>query len=268
MEFFSDEFRHEAIIKTTPYGRFLVNDDLVCKEVGAGGFVDPYLQPIFDKFIDSESIVLDVGAHCGFHSVYFSKIAKGVFAFEPQRHVFHQLCGNLFLNNCFNVSPLNLALSDIECRMTVLLPHDHVAWGGDRYINYDECGNSGSLSVCKNPNGTIQGVFIDKFNFEKVDFIKIDAQGAEMDILMGGFKTITECRPYFTFEYSWVVGIYEHGIKKLINYIRSQLKYEVLCLSREKFEFLAIPGEKADEVLKQFIYHWDAKGRFFVLNGS
>ena len=42
---------------------------------------------------------IDAGAHMGVYSVYLSDNFKEIYAFEPQRRTFHQLCGNLFVND-------------------------------------------------------------------------------------------------------------------------------------------------------------------------
>ena len=43
---------------------------------------------------------------------------------------------------------------------------------------------------------------LDSFQFENVDFLKIDVEGAELDVLRGGMNTIETHRPIITTEHS------------------------------------------------------------------
>jgi len=58
--------------------------------------------------------VVEAGANIGTHTVAFAKAvgATGrVLTFEPQRTVFHMLCGNLALNGLSNVQAINGGLA-------------------------------------------------------------------------------------------------------------------------------------------------------------
>lgn len=41
---------------------------------------------------------------------------------------------------------------------------------------------------------------LDSFNFENINFIKLDAEDKELEILKGGINTITKCHPVILFK--------------------------------------------------------------------
>ncbi len=58
-------------------------------------------------------VALDCGANIGIHSVEWAREMHNwgtVLAFEAQEPIFHALCGNLAINNCFNASAKHVAL--------------------------------------------------------------------------------------------------------------------------------------------------------------
>ncbi|MGA7750584.1 MAG: FkbM family methyltransferase, partial [Gallionella sp.] len=64
------------------------------------------------EYISENSIVLDIGANIGLHSIFFSGLAKSgcVLAFEPSLVTFRLLISNVV--NILNIVPINLAVSD------------------------------------------------------------------------------------------------------------------------------------------------------------
>jgi len=62
--------------------------------------------------VDENSIVIDVGAHIGIHTIHLAKRAKLVIAVEPEPRNYMLLKKNLKLNKLRNVLALPIALSD------------------------------------------------------------------------------------------------------------------------------------------------------------
>jgi hypothetical protein len=74
----------------------------------------------------SEPLVVDVGANLGGYTMPVSQLVSKtggiVRAFEPQQMVFHQLCGNLFINQISNVKAHNIALGDHDGNVEIPIP--------------------------------------------------------------------------------------------------------------------------------------------------
>ena len=83
-------------------------------------------------------MVVDVGANIGTHTVFFAQRAGAtgqVYAFEPQRIVFQNLCANLALNGLLNVRAIHAAASREPG--TIAVPP----------IAYGEPGNHGGVAL-------------------------------------------------------------------------------------------------------------------------
>jgi FkbM family methyltransferase len=144
------------------------------------------------KAIKPGSVVLDIGAHLGLISIISSTLAGNtgkVFAFEPTPDTFRFLKKNLSLNHATNVEPINKAIAKSK---------GHV----DFFITPDEGSNANSLvsigSRQRKPI-KIETISVDDFAesipLQKIDLIKIDAEGTEYDVLLGAKNSIGRFRP-------------------------------------------------------------------------
>ena len=134
----------------------------------------------FRQFITPESIVCDVGANIGAHSLAFSKMAKHVYAFEPVPLLYQALCGMIALNELRNVSAYNIGIGERETSMSYMdiEREEYNNWGGASLLPFD---------------GTheIQIVPLEV----PCHFLKVDVEGMELEVLKGAEKMIQQCRP-------------------------------------------------------------------------
>ena len=123
-------------------------------------------------------IAIDGGAYDGATALAFAKRGASVYAFEMNA-INYQNCAARIGNNPA-ITLENLGLSDKA--------------GVEKYFN----GGAGSG---KHPNGNLMANFIDldtyvaRKDLPRVDYIKLDIEGAELDMLHGAAKTITRCKP-------------------------------------------------------------------------
>lgn len=130
----------------------------------------------------AEGVVIDAGANVGSHSVCFSRTAQVVYAFEPFRPTFNNLCANLALNLSLNVIPINKALG-VYCGEAFMPDLDMTQ---KHYSMGTFVGNgTHRVDVCT----------IDSLALSPVHFIKIDTEGAEYDILQGATHTLQRENP-------------------------------------------------------------------------
>lgn len=130
------------------------------------------------KYIRKDSIVLDVGANIGLHSIYFSKIAeKGiVFSFEPSIETFVLLLKNI--KNRANVLPLNIALSDSNGISEFYVASD------DAYSSLKNTKRKSIKTIQKTISYKLDDFFL-SLNLDRIDFVKIDVEGLEHNVLTG-----------------------------------------------------------------------------------
>ncbi|MDP1712221.1 MAG: FkbM family methyltransferase [Candidatus Nanopelagicaceae bacterium] len=213
-------------IRETPFGRFLTSDwDIVPREIGTGKFWDPHIKPVYDQYIKKDSICMDVGAHCGFHALYMSKMCKKVYAFEPQPYIFCQLCGNIFINDRRNIIALNLAAYDKECELTITNAGQLVKFNiNEDGVDYLNCANSAGIALSPRAGSglSMKAITIDSLNLPSLCLIKCDAQGSDLRVLMGARQTIIRCRPIIIFEYEEeLVKIHNHTYQDHLDFFKS-----------------------------------------------
>ena len=155
------------------------------KDVWISGFLakglayEPFETQVIQYLVRPGDVVLDVGAHIGYYTLLFSRLVSHqgkVLAFEPDPVNFSLLQQNLVLNGCTNVVPYNLALAN----QGGLIP---------LYLSSD---NAGDHRIWKpadaRPSVAVQAIALDEFIGDipfRVDFVKMDIQGAESAALVG-----------------------------------------------------------------------------------
>ena len=151
--------------------------------------------------------VVDCGANIGIMTLEWAKAMTGwgsVLAIEAQERVFYALAGNIALANCFNVRALHAAVGAENGVLRIPTP--------------DNCspGSFGSLELRQRPTNENIGqsidydearmmpvrlLTVDSMELPRVDFMKIDVEGMENEVLTGAAATIQRCRPILTVEH-------------------------------------------------------------------
>ena len=125
---------------------------------------------------------IDVGAHVGLWSTHLAKFFEGVLAFEPV-HKFAE-CWHA---NMAGVQ--NAKLVEVGLGQSLELAHFIV-----------EPGNSGATR--RNQRGKSMGLVLplDALELDGLDFIKMDVEGWELDVLKGAEQTLQSYRPVVCIE--------------------------------------------------------------------
>lgn len=195
--------------KDVGFGTYLVlQNDLIGQFIGRHGFWERHLFEIYKNIIRPDDVVLDAGANIGFHTIQFARLAKKVYAYEPQSLIFNILSTNILLNGVTDkVEQYRLGLGDNPCKMKMqpLSMHDE-KHGGHNY---------GGRGLTNGDEGEEE---VELICFDKdVDVIKIDVQGSEIYSLTGMESVIDRCEPWFIIENYEGVENDEKVLKFLIN---------------------------------------------------
>ena len=137
----------------------------------------------YKPYIPEGGVVLDVGACLGDYTATFSEFVGPlgqVHAFEPNLEVYRCLSHNM--SDYTNVILWVRALGSTAGRVGMAIDHNNI---GASYLS-----GVGDISVRP----------LDSFNFERVDFIKIDAEGYEPYVLEGAQETLLKLRPVLLVE--------------------------------------------------------------------
>lgn len=148
---------------------------------------------LFERVITKEMVAVDVGANIGAHTVVFSRLARGVVAFEPVRHNFQMLCGNLAVNDCRNVFTYQMAVGDKACVLPVPLLDLDAEVNNYGSSQLEEAPRPGSAYEPV-PCGTLDDIVT------TAHFIKIDVERMEEKVLRGSLGLIAHCRPLLYIE--------------------------------------------------------------------
>ena len=145
--------------------------------------------------VKENDIVFDVGAHIGFFSYFaLQKGAKEVYAFEPNPYVFEILKKHAEMWSD-KIKPFEIALS-FQNGEVELFVYEKIGLGSTILQNRE---NSSLKFNRYNESIRVKTMTLDSFvkeyNVERVDFIKIDAEGSEREILKGAKETIKKFKP-------------------------------------------------------------------------
>lgn len=124
--------------------------------------------------LNSDSTIIDIGAHIGIFSIYISKKTERIFAYEPISENFKMLIKNIKLNNLEKkIHAYNFAVSDTNNNVKIYCSKFNTA--GHSIYGYSNKFETAS-SV------TLKDIF-DNNKITKCDLLKIDTEGFEYRIL-------------------------------------------------------------------------------------
>lgn len=149
-------------------------------------------------------VAIDCGANIGVHTVEWARLMYQwgeVISFEAQEKIYYALAGNVAINNCLNVTAMHSAVGS-NCSV-IDIPEP----------NYLIPSSYGSFELKQNQNNEFIGqaidykktkpvplVSIDSLNLKRLDFIKIDVEGMEEDVLAGAESSIKKYQPIMMIE--------------------------------------------------------------------
>ena len=155
------------------------------------------IQSIPECKVELGDVVFDVGAYYGCFSYYaLEQGAREVYLFEPNPYVFEILKKNCEIWGD-RLKPFQIALCNskgtIELYIAKKTGYESTILSENQRKNtlHKNFGYTEKILV---PSTTIDD-FVREMNIEKVDFIKINAEGAEKFVIYGAKKTIKEFKP-------------------------------------------------------------------------
>jgi FkbM family methyltransferase len=152
------------------------------------GLYGSHIIELIKRKIKPDMTVLDLGANIGFYTLYAAKLVgnKGkVYAFEPEPKNYQLLLRNIQINNFKNIIPIQKAVSNSNGKTQLYLDKTNLCKHSFSENNISE--KSGSIEV---ETTTLDTFFKDKLEFDRIDFIKIDVEGAEGLAIKGAQKIL------------------------------------------------------------------------------
>jgi FkbM family methyltransferase len=147
---------------------------------------------LFCQLLQSKSCVFDVGANVGYYTILAATFLEGrgeVHAFEPWSHAFSWLSRNVNRNRLTCVRLNQLALSDRAGQASLFLPADG-AWSNASLVK----GFTEQREAL--PVATTRFDFYCRHHLIRaIDLVKIDVEGAELQVLRGMGSLLRQWSP-------------------------------------------------------------------------
>lgn len=179
-----DKFQAEALIRT---GRPHIQDELD-------------VQLAIADTLPDRAFVVDAGANVGFVAIPLAQRLKprsgAVLAYEVQRMMYYALCAGAVLNDLDNLYAFHQGLG-ASARIERIAS-----------VDYGAPQDFGMYSLLNQPaerNEAVQIAPLDELGLPRLDYLKVDVEGMEMEVLAGAKGMIARHRPWCWIEY-WMVG--------------------------------------------------------------
>ena len=144
------------------------------------------------QFLHQDDVIFDIGANIGYITLLAATSAEAgkVYSFEPLPKTFERLAQNVGFNpHLDNITILNRAVSD---------ENGHVILNSFENLHH---GHSSISKLDRNDHveyrvaSTTIDNFVDEMNLQRLDFMKIDVEGAERLVFAGAKNTLANLEP-------------------------------------------------------------------------
>ena len=174
------------------------------------------------KILSNNITIIDVGSNVGSVTLPLAKKFSDskIISIEPTVYAFSKLKKNIDLNPVLKkrIKLENTFISNSK----KIVNEVHSSWN----LSNDSKKHKVHLGTLKKTSKKIKKLDKVCSNVKKVDFIKIDVDGHELDVLKSGIKTIKKHKPFIYFEFApYLYKEFHYTPEILINFIKKDLNY-------------------------------------------
>ena len=151
-------------------------------------------------------LAIDCGANIGVHTIEWAKHMTGwgsVMAIEAQERIYYALAGNIAINNCFNARALHAAATDKGGILKMPQP-EYLAVGSLGSFELRQSASTEfigqSIDYSEGGLHPVQAIAIDGLELPRIDLIKMDIEGMEIEALAGAAQSIAAHKPVLLIE--------------------------------------------------------------------
>lgn len=174
----------------------LYPDQYIDGEIYAlGAYERQFIDLIRTTVKGQDLVALDVGANIGNHALHLSGTFSEIHCFEPNPETLERLRSNISssgVGDKVTVHPVGLSDEDAELPFAA---NDEGDLGSSYFSRDDAAANSITLPVRRGSD------YLDDHGISRVDFIKLDVENHEIEVLRGLSRVIARDRPLIVFEY-------------------------------------------------------------------
>ena len=193
------------------------------------------VNPLFEKELRyifkniNSGIFIDIGSNVGKYTVMVGKrIKEKVISIEPETNNLIMLKESVKINNLNNVYLVGSACSSKNGKKLLFIGD-----GVGRHSFYRDklIDSTGTLEVDTKKLDTIVFKILKNDEIRNISFIKIDVEGAELDVIRGAVNTLKMSHPKVLIE------IWDKKRLQKVNEILSKLKYVYKKVNEENYLF-------------------------------
>ncbi len=161
---------------------------------------------ILSKLIRKDNVVFDIGANIGQSACRYSKLVGStgkVFSFEPVKINFQLLNKMKNVLRLKNVTTFNIAIgenSGTECIYIPIMKNSNIEVGTRASLRYSENEYKNAGFRRENVKSKTIDELMMELNLDRLDVIKSDTEGNELNVLRGGCNEINKYKPILILE--------------------------------------------------------------------
>ena len=156
---------------------------------------EPLTASFLKKVIKPGNVFIDVGSFIGFYSILAAKLAATVVSLEPDPRSFKILLYNIEISGVKDkIIPINVAAGSSKTFLDLKLASSLAESSFTNYLSDNKI-----VGVIKVPSITLDELFM-SLKLNRVDVIKIDVEGAGLDVIKGAEHIISMFKPRIIFE--------------------------------------------------------------------
>ncbi|MBI3089369.1 MAG: FkbM family methyltransferase [Candidatus Tectomicrobia bacterium] len=148
------------------------------------------------QHLSPTDVFVDIGANTGYYTLLAQARCRRVYAFEPGKQFFRELLANLSLNDGANVTALNYGLFSGAHEAYLKVSRGKLIFPAAASVKQSD------LEAINRRDANFEKIDLRVFDevreelgIPKVDFLKVDVEGAEIDVLLGMRRTLSEEHP-------------------------------------------------------------------------
>lgn len=166
------------------------------------GSFEPSTLKAYSSIINQGDIVFDIGANIGSHTLplaHLVGVSGRVFSFEPTQFAYKKQLCNLALNPGLNERVVAEQIMLVRSNSSNVPEEVHSSWPLTKTQNL-HAGHLGALKSTSGARAISLDSYVQMSSINRMDFIKLDVDGYELDVLSGATQCIAKFRPIILLE--------------------------------------------------------------------
>lgn len=229
----------------------ITSDDNYLKNLG--NRFEPQMVQLFKAVAKESEAILDIGANIGCTALLFADLSKQVYAFEPSQTTFSLLKQNVLNSGLKNISLRNMGIGAESGEYPLTFNPSNRSGGFVSNQTQASAGHVTETIIIRQLDEVIQSLDV-----AKIDFIKIDVEGFEGQVLQGATQTLSTYKPVVVLELNhWCLNAFQRtSIPDFFDQLRSQFP---ILLAIDSSRYMNLHDENESYTV---MYHHILHGRF------